>query len=69
LVPTLRVYVRPTAQGVGANSKALPFIRLEDGTKSDAELHWYEARGIGKKEMKVKELLRRCGRPDNVSRQ
>ncbi|MBI3246665.1 MAG: hypothetical protein HYZ50_09180 [Deltaproteobacteria bacterium] len=28
-----------------------------DGAESDAELHWYEAHGMGKKEMKVKELL------------
>ena len=37
--------------------KGVATVRLEDGTKSDAELHWYEAHGIGKKEMKVKELL------------
>lgn len=37
--------------------KGIALIRLEDGTESNAELHWYEAHGIGKKEMKVKELL------------
>lgn len=30
---------------------------LDDGYECDAELHWYEAHGIGKKEMKIKELL------------
>ena len=37
--------------------KGVAIVRLEDGTESEAELHWYEAHGIGKKEMKVKELL------------
>ncbi len=37
--------------------KGFALVRLEDGTESEAELHWYEAHGIGKKEMKVKELL------------
>jgi len=32
-------------------------VRLEDGFECDAELHWYEAYGIGKKEMKIKELF------------
>ena len=37
--------------------KGLARVQLEDGTECDAELHWYEAHGIGKKEMRVKELL------------
>ncbi len=37
--------------------KGIALVSLEDGTESDAELHWYEAHGIGKKEMKVKNLL------------
>jgi hypothetical protein len=37
--------------------KGIALVRLEDGTESDAELHWYEAHSIGKREMKVKELL------------
>jgi hypothetical protein len=32
-------------------------VRLADEIECDAELHWYEAHGIGKKEMKVKYLL------------
>ncbi len=32
-------------------------IRLRSGRVVDAELHWYEARGIGMKEIKVKRLL------------
>ena len=32
-------------------------IELLDGAYVEAELHWYEASGIGKKEMKIKRLL------------
>lgn len=30
---------------------------LEDGTTAPAEIHWYEAHGIGKVKMKVKRWL------------
>ena len=32
-------------------------IRLRSGQVVNAELHWYEAHGIGRKEFKVKRLL------------
>ncbi len=32
-------------------------IRLPDGTIHLAELHWYEAHGIGKKEFKIKRII------------
>ena len=32
-------------------------VRLEDGFECRAELHWYEAHGIGRKEIKIKELI------------
>ena len=31
-------------------------IRLADGTICEAELHWYEAHGIGRREIRVKHL-------------
>jgi hypothetical protein len=34
--------------------KGFATVRLEDGTIHTAELHWYEAHGIGRKEFKVK---------------
>jgi hypothetical protein len=37
--------------------KGVGCVRLADGTECDAELHWYEAHGIGKREMKVKQLF------------
>ena len=32
-------------------------VRLEDGTHRIAELHWYEAHGIGRRKMKIKRFL------------
>ncbi|WP_083924854.1 hypothetical protein [Lamprocystis purpurea] len=34
--------------------KGFASVRLIDGTVHTAELHWYEAHGIGKKELKIK---------------
>lgn len=37
--------------------KGIARIRLGDGSVHLAELHWYEATGIGRKEFKIKYLL------------
>ena len=37
--------------------KGVARVRLPDGAVCTAEVHWYEAHGIGKKELKVKRLL------------
>lgn len=37
--------------------KGIAMIRLANGTVRQAELHWYEAHGIGKKEIKRKRYL------------
>lgn len=37
--------------------KGIATISLNDGTICHAELHWYEAHGIGKKEIKIKYIL------------
>ena len=37
--------------------KGVARVRLEDGTVCLAEVHWYEATGIGKKEFKIKYFL------------
>jgi len=34
--------------------KGIATVRLSDGTICEAELHWYEAHGVGKKELKFK---------------
>lgn len=37
--------------------KGLALVRLPDGEVMRAEVHWYEADGIGRRDMKVKNLL------------
>lgn len=32
-------------------------VRLETGSIRDAEIHWYEAHGIGRKRFKIKRFL------------
>lgn len=37
--------------------KGIARVRLMDGTICQAEIHWYEAHGIGKREEKIKRIL------------
>jgi len=37
--------------------KGVGRVHLADGSEHQAELHWYEPHGVGKREMKVKQLL------------
>tara|TARA_B100001964_G_scaffold166042_1_gene182373 strand:+ start:726 stop:962 length:237 start_codon:yes stop_codon:yes gene_type:complete len=37
--------------------KGIGTIRLSNGIMCKAELHWYEAHAIGKKEIKIKRIL------------
>jgi hypothetical protein len=37
--------------------KGIADVRLPDGTAARAELHWYEAHGIGRRELKIKRLV------------
>ena len=37
--------------------KGIARVRLDDGSVHVAEVHWYEAAGIGRKELKIKDLL------------
>jgi len=39
--------------------KGVAIIQLSDGTILEAEIHWYEAHGIGKKEIKFKKPAHR----------
>jgi hypothetical protein len=47
----LRRYYGP---GRWRKLKGIARVRLGDGTIRLAEIHWYEAHGIGKKELKLK---------------
>jgi hypothetical protein len=37
--------------------KGCAMVRLHSGSIRKAELHWYEAHGIGKRKMKIKRFL------------
>jgi len=45
--------------GVGRwrKMKGVANVRLQSGSIRNAELHWYEAHGIGRRKMKIKRLL------------
>ena len=47
------------AYGIGnwKKKKGFATIVFEDGASARAEVHWYEAHGIGKIEMKIKEFI------------
>jgi hypothetical protein len=48
-----RVYGR----GRWRKRKGIARIRLSDGTTRTAEVHWYEAHGLGRKEVKIKRFI------------
>ena len=37
--------------------KGFAQVRLSDGTVRRAEIHWYEATGIGRRELKIKRFI------------
>jgi len=44
-------------QGRWRKLKGIAMIRLRSGRVRKAELHWYEAHGIGTREFKIKRIL------------
>ena len=53
-LPRLRKFY---GRGRWRKMKGVGTIRLPNGRITEAELHWYEAHGIGRKEFKIKRLL------------
>jgi hypothetical protein len=49
--------VRIYGRGRWRKRKGVADLRLDTGDLVRAEIHWYEATGIGKKEFKIKRLL------------
>ena len=37
--------------------KGVGTVRFEDGSAARAEIHWYEAFGVGRREFKIKRIL------------
>ncbi len=48
---------RVHGRGRWRKRKGIARVRLADGSIHMAEVHWYEAAGIGRKELKIKHLL------------
>jgi hypothetical protein len=48
---------REYGRGRWRKRKGVATVRLPDGTQRPAEIHWYEATGIGRKEYKIKRYL------------
>jgi hypothetical protein len=48
---------RGYGRGRWRKRKGTARVRLTDGSVHLAEVHWYEAAGIGRKEFKIKQLL------------
>jgi len=53
----LRRLQRVYGKGKWRKRKGFARIKLPDGSIVSAELHWYEATGIGRKEFKIKRYL------------
>jgi hypothetical protein len=49
--------VRQFGHGAWRKRKGLATVRLDTGELLEAEVHWYEAHGLGKRKMKVKRFL------------
>lgn len=46
-------------EGRWRKKKGFATVRLESGEVCEAEVHWYEAAGIGKREFKIKRYVGR----------
>jgi hypothetical protein len=53
-LPRLRRIYGP---GRWRKRKGIAAVKLPEGTMAKAEVHWYEAHGIGRKEMKIKRFV------------
>lgn len=53
-LPRLRKFY---GRGRWRKRKGIARVRLADGTIRQAEVHWYEAHGIGRKEFKIKRYV------------
>ena len=49
---------RTYGKGRWRKMKGVATVRLTDGTICEAEIHWFEAHGIGRKDFKIKRVIR-----------
>jgi hypothetical protein len=48
---------RAYGKGRWRKMKGIALVNLADGTVIEAEIHWYEAHGIGRREFKMKRVI------------
>lgn len=48
---------RTYGKGRWRKMKGLATVRLSDGTICDAEIHWFEAHGVGRRDFKIKKVI------------
>ena len=48
---------RAYGRGRWRKMKGFATVELEDGTIDEAEIHWFEAHGIGRKDFKIKRMM------------
>jgi hypothetical protein len=54
----VRTFLRKTyGPGRWRKRKGIGTVRLPNGNARRVELHWYEAHGVGKRDMKIKKYL------------
>jgi hypothetical protein len=55
----IRRYLERTyGRGRWRKMKGIAMLRLADGTIWEAEIHWFEVNGIGRKDFKIKRVVR-----------
>lgn len=53
-----RYLERIYAKGRWRKMKGIATVRLTDGTICEAEIHWFESHSVGRKDFKVKRVIR-----------
>ena len=54
----IRRYLERTyGKGRWRKMKGVATVQLTDGTTCEAEIHWFEARGIGRRDFKIKTVI------------
>lgn len=56
-IPELHLLRQHYGPGRWRKKKGIALVETDDGAHQPAEIHWYEAHGIGKVKMKVKRWL------------
>ena len=55
----IRRYLERTyGKGRWRKMKGTATVQLDDGTICEAEIHWFEAHGIGREDFKIKRVMR-----------